>query len=311
MRKGMLALAVAAVAGGLWWLQQTRGPKPLPLEDVTARLSTPLPAPGGPMATYHLGHSLMGRDMPAMLAQLAGHSHSSQLGWGSSLKDHWSGTVAGFDTENAHPNHRPAAEAFDSGGYPVVVMTEMVEIRDAIRYHDSARYLTQWAERARKARPDVRLYLYETWHPLTDAEGWLNRLDADLDRYWLGTLVAGAMAVPEVGEIYIIPGGQVMAATARAIDAGEVPGLTRREDLFGTAADGTPDPIHFNDLGAYLMALTHYAVIYHRSPVGLPHALTRADGSPVTPIAPETAAALQKLVWDTVSGYALTGVSGG
>ena len=31
---------------------------------------------------------------------------------------------------------------------------------------------------------------------------------------------------------------------------------------------------------AYLVALTHYAVLYRQSPVGLPHALSRADGTP-------------------------------
>lgn len=311
MRKGILALVVAAVAGGVWWFLQSRQPKPLTAEALAARLAVPLPTPTGPMPVYHLGHSLVGRDMPAMLAQLAGHDHASQLGWGSSLKDHWSGTVAGFDTENAHPNHRPAADAFDSGDYPVVVMTEMVEIRDAIRYHDSARHLGLWAERARKARPDVRLYLYETWHRLDDTEGWLNRVDADRTRYWENTLLAGAMAMPGVGEVYVIPGGQVMAATVRALEAGQVPGLTTRDDLFAKDAAGVTDTIHFNDLGAYLMALTHYAVIYQRSPVGLPHDLTRADGSPITAIAPETAAALQRIVWDTVLGYAFTGMARG
>jgi hypothetical protein len=311
MRKGMLALAVAAVAGGLWWWQQGRMAKPLTPEALAGRLSAPLPAPEGAMPVYHLGHSLVGRDMPAMLAQLAGHEYASQLGWGSSLKDHWNQTVAGFDTENAHPAHQPAAAALEGGAHPVVVLTEMVEIRDAIRYHDSAAYLARWAARARKGRPDVRLYLYETWHRLDDAEGWLNRIDADGQRYWQGVLLAGAMAQEGVGTIHIIPGGTVMAAAARAIESGKVPGLSRREDLFAKDDSGATDTIHFNDVGAYLMALTHYAVIYHRSPEGLPHALTRADGSPMDAIMPDTALALQRIVWDTVSGYSLTGMPQG
>ncbi|MFN3722918.1 MAG: hypothetical protein ACK4VZ_07745, partial [Paracoccaceae bacterium] len=250
-----------------------------------------------------------GRDMPAMLAQMAQHDHASQLGWGSSLKDHWTGDIAGFDTENAHDRHRPAGEAIDSGDYPVVVMTEMVEIRAAIRYHDSARHLALWASRARKARPDVQLFLYETWHQTDDPEGWLERIDRDSARYWQGDLLAGAMARDGVGTIHIIPGGPVMAATVRAIEAGAVPGMTQRDDLFALNAAGAADNIHFNDIGAYLMALTHYAVIYQRSPQGLPHALTRADGSPVTALAADMAHALQQIVWGVVSGYSLTGVS--
>ncbi len=311
MRKGMLALVIAALAGGGWWWWQGRLAKPLAPDVLAARLAVPVAVPNGPVPVYHLGHSLVGRDMPAMLAQMAGHDHASQLGWGSSLKDHWTGAVAGFETENAHDRHRPAGAAMDSGEYPVVVLTEMVEIRDAIRYHDSARHLALWAARARKARPDVRLYLYETWHRTDDPEGWLARIDADGARYWQGDLLAGAMAQEGVGTIYIIPGGPVMAAVVRAIEAGTVPGLTTRDDLFARDAAGAVDTIHFNDIGAYLMALTHYAVIYQRSPEGLPHDLTRADGSRVTGLSPDTAQALQRIVWDTVFRYGLTGMSNG
>lgn len=302
MRKGLLALAAAAVAGGLWWWQQARLAKPLAPEVLMERLATPLAAPTGPMAVYHLGHSLVGREMPALLAQMGGHDHASQLGWGSSLKDHWTGDLAGFETENAHPNHQPAGEALDSGRFPVVVLTEMVEIRDAIRYHDSARHLALWAARARAARPDVRLYLYETWHRTDDPEGWLARIDADGARYWQGDLLAGAMAQEGVGEIYVIPGGPVMAATVRAIEAGAVPGLTSRDDLFARDEAGAVDTIHFNPIGAYLMALTHYAVIYQRSPEGMQEGL-------ITDLSPETALALQRIVWDVVSGYSLTGMT--
>lgn len=311
MRKGMLALVVAAVAGGLWWWQQGRMARPLTPEVLAARLAVPVAAPLGPVAVYHLGHSLVGRDMPVMLAQMAGHDHASQLGWGSSLKDHWTGDVAGFDTENAHANHRPAGAALDSGDYPVVVLTEMVEIRDAIRYHDSARHLALWAARARAARPDVRLYLYETWHNTDDPEGWLQRIDSDGARYWHGDLLAGAMAQPGVGEIYIIPGGPVLAAVVRATEAGAVPGLTSRDDLFARDVSGAVDTIHVNETGAYLMALTHYAVIYQRSPEGLPHTLTSADGSQGPVLSAETAQALQRIVWQVVSGYGLVGMADG
>ncbi|TGD67435.1 hypothetical protein EYC08_01880 [Tabrizicola sp. WMC-M-20] len=311
MRKGMLALVVAAVAGGLWWWQQARMAKPLTPEVLAARLAVPVAAPLGPVAVYHLGHSLVGRDMPLMLAQMARHDHASQLGWGSSLKDHWTGDVAGFETENAHANHRPAGAALDSGDYPVVVLTEMVEIRDAIRYHESARHLARWAARARAARPDVRLYLYETWHNTDDPEGWLQRIDSDGARYWHGDLLAGAMAQPEVGEIYVIPGGPVMAAAVRAIGAGAVPGLTSRDDLFARDVSGAMDTIHVNETGAYLMALTHYAVIYQRSPEGLPNTLTRADGSQGPVLSAETAQALQRIVWQVVSGYGLVGMADG
>lgn len=302
------ALAAAVLAAGAFWVLS--GPRAISKEALAEHYATPLPPPDGAQAVYHLGHSLVGRDMPAMLAQFAGHDYASQLGWGASLMAHWTGDVQGFDQENAHDHFRPAAEALDTGDYPVVVLTEMVELGDAIRYFDSPEHLALWAKRIRAARPDARIYLYETWHRLDDPRGFLTRIDEDRATLWEGTLLRQAKAIEGVGTIHVIPGGQVKAAVVRAIEAGTVPGLTQRQDLFGTNPDGSPDPIHFNDLGAYLMALTHYAVIYHRSPVGLPATVRRADGTAVTPIAPDTAAVLQRIVWDVVTGYAATGVLG-
>jgi hypothetical protein len=87
--------------------------------------------------------------------------------------------------------------------------------------------------------------------------------------------------------VHVIPAGQVLARLVRAIEGGQgVPGLQRREDLFALNPDGSQDLIHLNDLGNYLVALTHYAVLYHRSPVGLPHQLLKADGTPA--VAPFT-----------------------
>ena len=304
-----VAVAAVVVAGGAYWAWS--GPAGISDDALAGHYATPLTPPGQALPVYHLGHSLVGRDMPAILAQFAGHDHASQLGWGGSLQGHWTGDIPGFAEENAHAHFRPAFEAVDSGDYPVVVLTEMVELGDAIRYFDSPEYLALWAKRIRDARPDARIYLYETWHRLDDPRGFLTRIDEDRAALWEGTLLREAKATEGVGTIHVIPGGQVKAAAVRAIEAGEVPGLTRREDLFGLNPDGSPDPIHFNDPGAYLMALTHYAVIYHRSPVGLPADVLRADGTPVTPIAPETAAAMQRIVWDVVTRYAATGVSGG
>lgn len=293
MRRRQVIGGLAAVAAAAAALSAVLWPRALPA-------TPPLPRPDGPLTTYHLGHSLVGRDMPAMLAQLAGHMHASQLGWGSSLRDHAKGTIAGFQTENAHADHLPADEALQSGRFQAIVLTEMVELRDAIRYHDSARWLAHWAGLARKANPDARLYLYETWHPTDDPAGWLDRIDTDLQTLWTDQVLTPAMR--RSGQpIYLIPAGQTLAAVSRAAEAGRLPGLTSRHDFFS-------DEIHLNDAGCYLVALAHFATLYQRDPTGLPHALTRADGTAATPLAPETARALQQLVWEVVPRYAATGI---
>lgn len=304
----LFALVLVVALGLFRW----QAPGPAPRAQIPA-------APAGPpvdkgLRVFHLGHSLVGRDMPAMLAQLAGpgHRYASQLGWGTTLSQHWreDEPIRGFTEENDHPRFRPARAAIASGDHDAVVLTEMVDIRDAIRYHQSGEYFARWAALARQANPETRICLYETWPRLDDPEGWLTRLDRDLDRYWLGGIlhadtVRGAPARPPC----LIPAGQVMAAFVRRIEArGGVGGIASRDDLFVREADGTIDPIHFNDLGAYLVALTHYAVLYSRSPVGLPHRLRRADGRPARAPSDTTARLMQETVWEVVRQHPETGV---
>lgn len=310
-RRMILSLSGAAVLGGGAWAIWTRAADRRRDAALTKAHAIPLPAPENGLRVYHLGHSLVGRDMPAMLEQLAGpgHSHESQLGWGTSLREHWEPALAvnGFDTENAHPRFRPAREAVASGDYDAVILTEMVELRDAIRYHDSPRYLVDWANLARSANPGTRVYLYESWHRLDDPDGWLDRIDGDWPELWRGRLKAADRDLAR--PIRTIPAGQVMAAFVRRIEAGDAPGDVRgREDLFARTVEGAVDPIHLNDIGMYLVAMTHYAVLYHRSPVGLPHALRRADGSAAVAPDAATAGLMQEVVWDVVRGLPETGV---
>ncbi|MDF1727354.1 MAG: hypothetical protein P1U53_06360 [Sulfitobacter sp.] len=308
-RLALALLAGAATLGGvLAFGRKDRGG-----ERAAEIYARPLPAPDLPLSVYHVGHSLVGRNMPTMLAQLMGDGYrfESQLGWGTPLRAHWEPEVEinGFEVENDHPRFRPATEAVGSGEYDAIVLTEMVEIRDAIRYHDSARYLARWADLARQSNPETRLYLYETWHHIDDPEGWLTRLDVDFDAAWQQAILHPSLARSEAA-IHLIPAGQVMAALVREIETrGPLPGLAGVADLFARNDDGTVDTIHFNDLGAYLVALVHYAVLTHRSPVGLPHRLTRADGTAADAPGAEAAALMQEVTWRVVRDLPQTGVS--
>lgn len=314
-RRVVLAAAglVALAGGGMSLWPRNR----LTADELALRYARPLVAPPGGLAVFHLGHSLVGRDMPAMVAELAsaagiaGHSYASQLGWGASLRQHWEPDedIPGFAEENAHPAHRPAAEALANGAYDAVVLTEMVELRDAIRWHDSASYLAHWARAAQAGNPAVRLYLYETWHRLDDSEGWLSRIDGDLARHWKGDLLQPAMAAAGVGTVHLIPAGQVLAAVVRAAEVGDLPGLVRREDLFARTPEGAVDAIHLNDLGAAVVAMAHFSTLYHRSPEGLPAPQWRADGNPAAVLPATSLSELQRLVWRTVTAYPASGVA--
>jgi len=318
MKSALVLAAAVLLALGAWLFLGQARVEPLPQAEFDAVYAQPPAPPTKPLRVYHLGHSLVGRDMPAMLAQLAGegHRYESQLGWGTPLESHWGpeSKIAGFERENAHARFRPVREALASGEYDALVLTEMVELRDAIRYHDSAAQLARWAALAREApragKPAVRVYLYESWHKLDDPEGWLERLDRDYELLWEGELLRGALARDaQRRPIWVIPAGQVMAAVARAAEAGEIDGLTRREQLFARDEAGAQDPIHLSDLGCYLVALVHYAVLYQRSPEGLAHELLKGDGTPAQAPSASAAATLQRITWQVVSANPRTGIA--
>ncbi|KIC45502.1 hypothetical protein RA28_10500 [Ruegeria sp. ANG-S4] len=297
-------LAIATVVG----LARLGSTKPMEAEAFDALYDLPAPAPTKPQSVFHLGHSLVGPDMPAMLTQLAGkdHDYSSQLGWGTPLKAHWEPeeTINGFELRNSPSDYADAQEAIATGDYNTLILTEMVEIRAAIKYFDSAKYLHEWVQLGRQSNPDMRVYLYETWHSLDGEEDWLERLDKDLERYWETEILRRALAHEDNPQpVYVIPAGQVMSQFVKEIERRDgVGSISGRRDLFS-------DDIHLNDYGTYLVALTHYAVLYQKSPVGLPHELSKADGTPAADPGPTAAQLMQETVWDVVKSYRRTGVS--
>jgi hypothetical protein len=316
--KKLLAVAVvlATTLGMAVWT--LRAPAPLDVPERLAHYDTPLAAPTGGLGTYYLGHSLIGPDIPAFvtqMAQAAGHDgafYNSQLGWGASLRNHWEPehTIAGYDAMNQPPAYRPAKTALESGDYDVLVLTEMIDLEDAIRWHDSGRYTALWAQLARKHAPQIRIYKYETWHNHLNASDWLDRIDRDAEALWEGTILAQAKAYPGVGTIYVIPAGRAMAAFARELRArGGLTGMPDTDALFAFADDGTRDTIHPSDKAAYLIALVYYATLYHADPRGLPHTLRRADGTPADAPAPDVAALMQEIAWDVVRSTRSTGVA--
>lgn len=313
-----LVLALVALALGGWTLYRQFSTPPMPPLSDTEPNTPPLQAPDSALSVYHLGHSLVNRDMPAMLAQLAeaagfkGHDYHLQLGWGATLRAHFEPEVEipGFAHENANPRFRSAHEAVASGGYDAVVLTEMVDLTDAIRWHDSPGYVQRWVHATRAVRPDARVFLYETWHPRTDTGEWLARLDADPAELWEGRVLAQVWADHRAGPVHVIPAGRVLAGFTRALaERGGLPGMEDESALFRRTEAGEIDDIHMNDIGNYLVALTHFAVLYQRSPAGLPHELLRADGSMAEAPSPEAAALMQETVWQVVSALPVTGIA--
>ncbi|HLL53079.1 MAG TPA: hypothetical protein VK447_06000 [Myxococcaceae bacterium] len=118
----------------------------------------------------------------------------------------------------------------------------------------------------------ARTLLYVTWA----------RKDAPGDQE---ALTAAYTAVARERKATLVPVGPVWQAIRKAM-----PALSLHD------ADGS----HPSPLGSYVAALTFFAVIYERSPEGLPTKLGLSEASAVN-ITPELATALQKIVWSVVN----------
>jgi len=103
--------------------------------------------------------------------------------------------------------------------------------------------------------------------------------------------------------LFVVPMGQAVLALREKIIAGQAPGLKVQEDLFRDQLGHPKPPL------AVLEAYCHYAVIYRKSPVGLPvpGALAKAgiDAADVEPLNN----LLQQLAWDAVVHHPLSGVT--
>jgi hypothetical protein len=103
---------------------------------------------------------------------------------------------------------------------------------------------------------------------------------------------------------YVVPVGQAAILLREKIIAGGVPGLKAQEDLFTDAIGHAKPPLQA------LAAYCHFAVIYRRSPVGLP--VPAVLGSAKNPDRGEKLnALLQELAWRAATEHPLSGVKAG
>jgi hypothetical protein len=145
--------------------------------------------------------------------------------------------------------------------------------------------------------------LWTTWTNLDNSNGpWREMLDIQGAEFERMQDYANANKPANAPHVYIIPGHKMMARLYDDIQLGIVPGITSINQFFG-------DNIHTNELGAYAIAMIHYACIFNESPEGLPNNLlpNAPQGTPIPSL--ELAAYLQKMIWEVVLSYNRTGVT--
>ncbi len=98
--------------------------------------------------------------------------------------------------------------------------------------------------------------------------------------------------------LYVVPVGQAVIALREKIIDGKAPGLTKQSELFTDPIGHATAPLQV--LGAYC----HFAVLYRRSPVGLPVPRILAKAREKEKLN----RLLQELAWEAVTNHPLSGV---
>ncbi|HYT88236.1 MAG TPA: hypothetical protein VEL76_05920 [Gemmataceae bacterium] len=102
--------------------------------------------------------------------------------------------------------------------------------------------------------------------------------------------------------VVVVPVGQAVIALREKIIAGKAPGLKTQDDLFTDAIGHAKPPLQA------LAAYCHFAVIYHRTPVGLPMPAVLAKAKNAS-YDDNLNRLLQELAWEAVTQHPLSGVA--
>ncbi len=250
-----------------------------------------------------VGHSLFGTTGPDMLQAALGATTESvavqaQITNGAPLKYNWehSDEAQGIDARVIVPQ----------GGTTDLILTEAIPLANQLKWSETEVYSQAFAGLALSANPDARVFVQETWHSLKSGTGetvefddgaevpWRVRLQYDLAD-WEG-IVALLRTGQDAERIQLIPAGQALARLDDAIAAGNVPGLSKIDQVFD-------DDIHLNAWGHYFVSMVQYAVLTDASPEGLPHQVNDRFGKRFETPDAAMATAMQRIAHEAVEAY--------
>jgi hypothetical protein len=234
-------------------------------------------------------------------AGISGHEivGESKIG-GSRAIQHW----------DMPDDQNQAKTALKAGEVDVLTLACMLQPDEGI---------DKFAELGFANNPDFRVSLQEFWIPWDKFEwpftGDENSVNFDaatpqmletLHRPYFKAMDDYVVALnKKLGKqvVFVAPVGQAVVAFREKVIAGKVPGIKKQSELF-TDKLGHPQP----PLEA-LVAYCHFAVIYRRSPVGLP--LPDVLKNSQNPNWKTTALnrVIQETAWDAVRHHPLSGVS--
>jgi len=249
----------------------------------------------GALAVFHIGNSFTRwGDVPRQVAAFAAaeslpHARGDQLTDGQSLAFHWSQGLPGGSIGRGTPARSElATQTWDA----LVLQPQSREWQPAnlAVFLSEAEKFDDLADSA-----GTQLYLYVYWPYLSEPVATQDDINDAFEQ-------ARAQLALDGSAVRLIPVGDAFRRVVEEIDDGILTSISR--------ADLYRDDLHPSDIGYYLSSLVHFAVLYGRSPVGLPAQGISSDpesGSTVN-IDPSLASELQRIAWDVAVAHPWSGI---
>jgi hypothetical protein len=273
----------------------------LAADDTAAKKTTPIDKG---QRVYCAGHSLLhvtGAFGPtlqnvAALAGIKGHVQAGMWPVGS-YAQHWKQPIETNRLKQALRDRK------------VDVLTLVAMARNA-----PDKGIDEFAKFALEHNPDIRITLQVSWlqfdepGPRSPAKvDWNGATGAELRKkhaaYFKNSADQVEATNKQLGKqvLFLVPVGQATIALREKIIAGQAPGLKQQADLFSDHIGHAREPLKA------LLVYCHFAVIYRRSPVGLPmpKLLTQAKNADWDE---KLNRQLQELAWEAVIHEPLSGV---
>lgn len=269
--------------------------------------------------SYHIGNSLTWDSQPNAVAAMArsrGHDHrvGYHIRCGSSLVQ-----IAGDDQTCVPPVERFGTWRSALAGHRFDAITIQPHTRSTLA-QDQAVILEMidTAIAGGSTYGGTRFYIYQAWPRTGNApddytQRWLADTPDDDDtpmaytRQYFAHLLARVREARPEARVDLIPVGEVFARIDAQLKSGDlvIADYTSANDFYREAIH-----LHMNDLGRFVAATTVYAVLHDEDPRGLALPagyFSNADDAEhgivwdAAVLTPQTAAALQAVVWEVVS----------
>jgi hypothetical protein len=231
----------------------------------------------------------------ALMTKAAGVKEYQQAGTqgigGSRVIQHW----------DKDKGDNVARKALETGDVDVFTMAPHLKVPDE--------GIDRFVELGLKHNPKMRFLVQQSWVPFdyldkrvrNNAERDAVQLDvaklrADHEK-WRGQMEAQVKALNKKASrdaVFIVPAGDAVVKLRALVAQGKAPGMAKQSELFTDAIGHGKPPI------VMLVSYCNYACITGRSPVGLQVKEPN--------ISSELHALLQRIAWDTVSTYPMSGV---